>query len=106
MTQRDRWKKRDVVVRYYAYKDILTLMANKDNYTPPDSLGVEFYLPMPKSWSKKKKKALLGHPHQQKPDIDNLAKAFLDCLCKEDAYVYRLQVSKFWAEEGKIIIRI
>jgi Holliday junction resolvase RusA-like endonuclease len=106
MTQRDRWKKRDVVVRYYTYKDTLNILAKKDRYIIQECLSVEFYLPIPKSWSKKKKKALLGHPHQQTPDIDNLAKAFMDCLCKEDSHIYRLQVSKFWAEQGKIIIRL
>ena len=81
-------------------------MAKKDRYAIQERLEVKFYIPMPKSWSKKKKKTLWGHPHQQKPDIDNLAKAFMDCLCKEDSFVYRLKVSKYWAEEGKIIIAL
>lgn len=94
MTQRDRWKQRPVIVRYHAFCDELRL--NK-----PPQLGnivrLTFYLPMPPSWSAKKKAAHIGHPHQQKPDIDNLSKSVLDALCPDDSYIYSLHAEKYWA---------
>jgi len=44
---------------------------------PPNVIDVSWdaYLPMPKSWSKKKKSAMAGRPHRQKPDRDNIDKA-------------------------------
>ena len=44
MTQRDRWAKRPCVNRYYAYKDHLTLLANKEQYTVPDKLSLTFII--------------------------------------------------------------
>lgn len=101
MTQRDRWKKRPVVERYHAFCDELRL-----KYTAPlpDELELIFYLPMPKSWSKKKVAQFSGTPHQQKPDIDNLSKAFMDALCKDDARIYKLVATKYWGSGGGIEI--
>ena len=59
---------------------------------------------MPASWSEKKKKEMDGKPHQQKPDIDNLEKAFLDALCKDDSYVYAHAGEKYWGREGAITV--
>ncbi len=72
--------------------------------TLPDRVAVTFFVPMPKSWTKKKKAAMLHQPHQQKPDIDNLAKGFLDALRADDERVHFLQASKVWANEGSIKI--
>ena len=58
---------------------------------------------MAKSWSKKKKKAMLGKPHQQIPDLDNYLKAFLDALCKNDSFVHEVHAKKLWANKGAII---
>jgi len=106
MTQRDKWKKRDVVERYYALKDQLNSQANKQHYTPGNSLRIFFYIQMPESWSKKKRDSLNGKPHQQKPDIDNLVKAFLDCLVKEDKGVYHIEATKYWVSDNPGIVAI
>jgi Holliday junction resolvase RusA-like endonuclease len=47
---------------------------------------------------------MLGQPHQQRPDIDNLAKGVMDALASEDSYIYELHATKVWGEEGKIEI--
>lgn len=66
---------------------------------------VIFILPMPNSWSKKKKEAMIGKPHQQKPDIDNLLKFVMDSLLPEgDECVHEISAKKIWGEEGKVII--
>lgn len=44
----------------------------------PLELDITFYMPIPKSLSKKKQDALVGQPHCKKPDFDNLAKLVSD----------------------------
>ena len=106
MTQRDRWKKRPVVLRYHEYKDALREQAHDSGFVVPEcNYHIEFYLPMPKSWSKKKRAEMNRKPHQATPDKDNLEKAFLDTLCEEDSYVWDGRVSKYWGEEGMIIVK-
>lgn len=104
MSQSDKWnwKNRPCVLRYYQYKAKLQSQAN--GFKVPDSFyHLVFYIPMPKSWSKRKKEEMNGKPHQQKPDKDNLEKAFLDALCSEDSYIWDGRVTKIWAYEGKIV---
>ena len=105
MTQRDTWKKRPVVTRYYGFKDELNLKCNKAGVIMGDVLGISFVIPMPKSWSKKKKAEFNNMPHQQTPDLDNLIKAVKDCLCKEDSNIWKYSPPPFkvWGETGKII---
>jgi len=100
MTQRDRWKKRDCVVRYHAFKDEVRLRGIELG----DKVVAEFRVPMPKSWSKKKKSDMAGQPHQQKPDIDNFLKSLLDACFDDDSKVWSVTATKRWAEEGAILI--
>ena len=106
MTRRDKWAKRDCVIRYFEYKERLNV-ALKGNFGVNSLFmphQITFYLPMPKSWSIKKKKELEGAPHRSKPDIDNLLKAIYDSLLDDDSSVYYVTAVKYWDEEGKIII--
>ena len=105
MTQSDRWKKRPAVVRYYQYKDDLVFEALAQGFVLSDEVELDFYLPMPKSWSKKKQAEMNGKPHQAKPDIDNLAKAVMDALLGEDSHVWSLRARKFWSSQGSLIIK-
>ena len=99
-TRSDRWKKRPAVIRYRAFADECRLRIKQ----PLDGATVVFYLPMPKSWSKKKKAALVGQPHRQKPDLDNLMKALGDALYGDDSTIAAICLSKVWAVEGGIEI--
>nr|WP_255711949.1 RusA family crossover junction endodeoxyribonuclease [Xenorhabdus sp. PB30.3] len=102
MTQADRWRKRKPVLNYYAFKDEIRL----NNITLPEShYHITFVIPMPPSWSKKKRTAMNGKPHQQKPDKDNLEKALLDAVFDDDSRVWDGRVTKLWGEKGQIIIR-
>ena len=101
MTQRDKWKKRPCVQRYFAFRDEVKL--NKVR-VPSNSGHIIFVMPMPQSWSKKKRKAMYGQPHQQRPDKDNLEKALLDAVYDEDAVVWDGRTSKIWGQDGQIII--
>ena len=42
----------------------------------------------------------------QKPDIDNLLKAWLDTFSGDDKYVYAVTAEKYWAEQGSIELRV
>lgn len=100
MTKSDRWKQRPAVLRYWDFCD--SLRREVGNYEVPPTLSLVFNVPMPKSWSKKKKAEMDGKPHQQVPDIDNYQKAFLDALCENDSYVYAIRGEKYWATSGSI----
>jgi len=100
-TQSDRWKQRPAVMRYRAFADELRLKYREEL---PCSVRLVFYLPMPKSWSKKKREAMVGQPHQQKPDFDNLAKSVCDALLVEDSVIWKCLVEKYWSDRGGIDI--
>lgn len=104
MTRADAWKKRPIVLKYWDFCNELNRQAIKLEYKPGDRVSLIFFIPMAKSWSKKKRDKMVGKPHKQKPDIDNLAKAFLDALLKEDSSVYSLTAEKYWSNEGSIMV--
>lgn len=106
MTQRDKWHRRKVTDKYWAYKAELNLQAKKLNFVISERLEIVFYLEMPSSWSKKKKAQMNGKPHQQKPDVDNILKGFLDCLTDDDSFIWDISVIKVWSETGKIEIKL
>jgi Holliday junction resolvase RusA-like endonuclease len=107
MTQRDKWldPPRPCAGRYFAFCEELRLKCPR----LPESWAtgivvIDFYLPMPASWSKAKVAKHRGMPHQQKPDVDNLVKAFLDSVYDEDCHVYDEHGRKFWSDKGYIEI--
>lgn len=100
MTQRDKWKKRPAVLHYRAFKDEVRL---KRVYIP-QPCQIIFYIPMPKSWSKKKQSEMDGHAHTKKPDIDNLLKALMDAIFTDDSHIWNVHVIKKWSEKGGIRI--
>jgi Holliday junction resolvase RusA-like endonuclease len=105
MTRRDRWAKRDVVVEYFAWCDTLRALCAQIKYELPDQgTRVIFNIPMPHSWPRTKKAKLDGAPHKQKPDCDNLFKAFADALRKDDSGIWQIQCEKRWAVTGSIVI--
>lgn len=102
MTQSDKWKKRKCVENYWLFKD---QVAAFDVVLPVSGAHVIFYLPMPKSWSAKKKKAMQFQPHRQRPDVDNLLKALADGVYGQDEIIWDIRVSKFWDYAGSIVIK-
>ncbi|QKN82210.1 RusA family crossover junction endodeoxyribonuclease [Scandinavium goeteborgense] len=101
MTVRDKWKQRPPVMRYRAFCDEVRL---HDIQIAPANVHIIFIIPMPKSWSQKKRNQMDGQPHQQKPDIDNLTKSLLDALFDDDSHIWDVRTSKVWGEAGQIII--
>lgn len=101
MTRSDKWKKRPCVLAYRAFKDECRLKGVMLNNS---AVHITFYLPMPKSWSKKKKELHNGRKHQQRPDLDNIAKALADALFIEDSHIWDERITKRWAYRGAIMI--
>ena len=101
----DAWKERKCVKRYREFRDLVHIAGVQ---VPYGGAHITFWLPMPESWPKYKKAAMLGQPHQQKPDVDNLVKALLDGVFrnKDDAVIWDLRATKKWGDVGKIVIEI
>lgn len=85
--------------KYNQYKIDLGAEAKRKKFTmPPAGASITFFIPVPPSWSKKKKKQYHGTFHQSTPDIDNLLKAFSDSLMAEDKQIAHLEVQKRWVD--------
>lgn len=103
MTRADAWRcpPRDCVSRYWAFKDLI----KAHNVELRNGDGVVFVLPMPASWSKKKKAEMCGQGDKSKPDLDNLLKALMDALFQDDAHICKLSnLEKIWGYTGEIRI--
>lgn len=76
--------------------------ANKQPFTKPISMNIQFFLPRPQYmvW---KTKPMPSIPHDKKPDIDNLIKAVVDGLngvaFLDDKQISHLVASK-WYQNG------
>ena len=69
-------------------------------------IAVQFFLPVPKSWTKKAKTAAYGQPHRSKPDADNYLKAAADAMTeagvfKDDGQVAQMSARKWYVGEGQ-----
>ena len=98
--QSDKWRPSKPVLKYRAFKDELRLKI----LVLPVPFLIKFVMPMPPSWSEKKRRANDGQPHTQKPDLDNLIKAVMDALLLDDSHVHAFTASKIWGYKGLIMI--
>lgn len=115
MSQSDKWKtnpnhqdpkkrQREVVTKYFAFKDNLRWQAKQMNYEFKNYLDIVFIVPIPNSFSEKKKERLNGTPVKTKPDIDNYVKAFMDSLKSEDGDVWFIKAIKVYGFKGSILV--
>jgi Holliday junction resolvase RusA-like endonuclease len=107
MTRRDVWLNppRKPVAEYRKFANAIKILSLRDRYFVSNPLSIIFVLTMPKSWSGKKCERMCGQPHESKPDLDNLIKAFKDALCENDSFVHTYGgMKKIWGYEGAIII--
>lgn len=100
-TRADKWKQRPCVMRYRAFADECRAKGVKIEQS---GQKITFFIPMPKSWSKKKRAEMNMKPHQQTPDVDNLLKAVLDATHKQDCAVWSIWAEKRWSDCGAIEI--
>ena len=104
MVRSDKYKKRPVVLNYWAFKDRIVRQAKAKGFELGNAYKVTFIMPMPTSLSEVKKKEYDGKAHKIRPDIDNMLKAVNDCLLEEDSAVFYVVCSKKWGREGKILL--
>jgi Holliday junction resolvase RusA-like endonuclease len=105
MVRSDAWRGRKCVDVYWKYKDELVRQAKKKVVTVGDNIDLCFYIKIPESWSKNKKKEMYLQPHQGKPDLDNLIKGFLDALKVKDQEVFAIIAKKLWSYDNEIVYR-
>lgn len=117
MTRSDKWKtnpnhidekkrQRKPVTRYWDFKNALIEQTKKMNFSLGEVLDIVFFVPMPDSFSEKKKEQLNGAPCKKRPDIDNYVKGLFDSLLKEDGNVYCVKAEKVYAYKGSILIYV
>lgn len=98
---------------YTEYKKaflMLSQLQDKKEYTGSLSLEIIFYMPIPKSWSKKKQALAVGKHHTSRPDTDNLLKTVLDALngvyFKDDSQISVIHAKKVYSIDTKTIFKI
>lgn len=103
------------IERYHAYRDeiasrVLALIdAGVMRFGDLTAhLGLCFRFPVPPSWPLKRRVEALnwGSYHRQKPDVDNLVKAFLDAVTDEDSDIADVRAIKVWCPEGEQGVQI
>lgn len=97
----DAWRPTDRVQRYHAFRDEVRI---RHVQIPQPFHHVIFVLPIPPSWSQKRKLMMEGMPHQQTPDRDNLEKALLDSVFGQDCAVWDGRTTKVWGAQAMIIV--
>ena len=104
--------------KYNAYKEEIRYWVDKTNFIIPSGyFAIWFYIPYPKSWTKKKCQQMSGRPHEGTPDLDNLIKALLDGIMPrrnrtagdtgaDDRRIHNYIPFKIWCPPGdeKIVI--
>lgn len=103
MVKSDSYKKRDVVVKYWKYKDAIIKESRKVNLKslPGCIPMIIFYVKIPKSNRKKIKE---NDPVLVRPDLDNYIKAIFDCLECEDNYIHTFSAAKRYSNNPRIEI--
>jgi len=102
MTRRDRFDPKPAVQRYWAFKNECRL---RKLHVPCAGAEIHFVVPMPKSWSTKKRAQMLGWKKETVPDLDNYLKAVGDAVYDDDSAIWHFNgLSKTWGEAGAIIV--
>lgn len=101
MTRSDKWKQRPCVMKYRAFADEVRRLGIE---VPESGAHITFFIPMPKSWSQKKKDRMCGMPHRQVPDLSNLIKALEDSIFEDDSHIYDYRITKIWNNFGHISV--
>lgn len=106
MVRSDKYKKRPVVLNYWAFKDRIVLQAKRQGFKLGKAYKVTFVMQMPQGIldSQALSERYDGTPHKVRPDLDNMLKALNDCLSEEDSDIHYVVCNKIWGKEGKIIV--
>ena len=95
--------------KYTNFKEEMLSLTSDIVFTPLEGnifAQLQFNVPIPKSWTKKKKAAKNGAYCDNHADIDNYCKAILDSLngvyYEDDKQIVMLQATMLWATEASI----
>lgn len=101
------------------YKEVVSLISRaymrKNDLEPLSGaliVHLEFYFTPPKSYSKKRLKAIYEKKefHTKKPDVDNLSKSVTDAMNKicyeDDAQIIAMTISKHYADKSYTKVKI
>lgn len=73
-------------------------------------LNAIFYMPIPKSTSKKRTKLMIDTPHTKRPDTSNLVKLIEDraesVFYKDDSCIYHVNATKLYSDKPRIEIEL
>lgn len=97
--------------------ELLLIDSDKNNSVNPVtwlegliSADMTFFVPMAKSWSKKKKASKNGQFCDNNADLDNYEKSILDSLSGiyfyDDRQIVKQKSKKIWADQGYIDITL
>jgi Holliday junction resolvase RusA-like endonuclease len=98
------------------YEDIIKAAATEAMTEPPIETPISVFVyiavPVPVSYSKKRTRDCLSHVEKpmKKPDIDNVAKCFLDAMngivYRDDSQVVSLHVTKEYGTVGMVEVMV
>ena len=94
------------------YKWQIKSQYREEPIAAPFAADLIFFMPIPKSLSKVKKRQMLNGriPHIKKPDLDNLAKFIFDCMndlvFDDDSQMIELRAKKIYSDKPGTLIRI
>jgi Holliday junction resolvase RusA-like endonuclease len=95
--------------KYKNYKAAMKELTDKGDEKYLEGLifaDMTFFVPMAKSWSKKRKAESLGRYCNNNADLDNYVKATLDSLegkyYNNDKQIVMIRARKYWSDTGHI----
>ena len=95
--------------KYTKFRNDLAVILSDKGYEKLEGLlyaQLDFYMQIPKSWSKKKKLAKEGRYADNNVDVDNLVKAVLDgcegVFYENDNQIAMIRARKFYSINGHI----
>ena len=104
------WDSQDKLKEGYKWQ--VRAQYREEPITSPVILDIVFLMPIPKSTSKVKQRAMLNGTlhHMCRPDVDNLQKFVLDVLndvvLKDDAQVVEIHAKKVYSSKSGTVVRI
>ena len=95
--------------KYTKFRNDLAVILSDKGYDKLEGLlyvKLDFYVQIPKSWSKKKTKEMEGRYCSNNADLDNYCKAVLDGLegryYENDKQVVMIRARKFYSKDARI----
>ena len=99
--------------KYTQYREDMNMATANICFTPFEGnlyAQIDFFIQIPKSWSKKKKISKQGTYCDNNADIDNYCKSILDSLngvyYKDDSQIVMIKARMFWSNTARTEVQI